>query len=383
MRTTGLFRAACEARLSLLHVDQLILHDVPIMEDTKTMKRITDRFWKVYVIMTNMSFDMFGIVVWRTRREEVYAADDDRKKSKHPRVEVVIPYVLPFRSYDLNVSVDEDHRLEFEVLDKRTAKPIPDVHISKCRRGGMRVDGGRITFDTDCGAVLAAWRRYRALQSLHDDVARANAQIVPFLEHIPLSEQVRLADSARRVETMQHPLDQFGIHQKEETVLKKIEAKPQQSEQTFVHVPPELRMSGVQPRPQISVDMNREMKELKDLYAATLQLPTRYVAQEPSNSLRGDSQAAVDEDVLRAVHAIGERRDEIVDVLREAYFACYGEADANVHLPTKKPLKVENLYTFHERGLMEDRVIKEEISAMTGIALNRFTKGPLRPVEEL
>jgi hypothetical protein len=378
MRFNGDFYAACETRWSMIHVDQLMLNQEG--EETVTMRRVTDRYWKEFVYRVNVYLEMFGVVVWRVRKEEVFCGDDEVRKRLYGenaknRATVEIPYVIDWNDYDVVIDCDEEGRVDVAVKSKKSSKPV-DVIVSRGRRGGPRKTNGVIKFDTDCGAVLEAWRRFKRMQKLSDDVAEKNSKVVPFLEHVPLTDQVRLQDGMRKAEQYRHPVDKYGYDVEPSTALVNVEPK-QEIERQYIHVPPELRISSTQPRAQVVYDLEKELRILKELYASVLQLPIRYVLQETHNNLRTDSRAAVDEDMVRSVNAVVERRNEIVDVIKEAFFVIHKEASPNVHLPARKSIRVEDVYTMFDRGLLVDQVVKEEIAAMTGMKLDRFTKNAL------
>jgi hypothetical protein len=376
MRFNGDFYAACETRWSMIHVDQLVLDQRREEVDSVTMRRVTDRYWKEFVYRVNVSLEMFGLVIWKIREEEVYCGDDPVRKAKFgrrgsDRARVKVPYVLDWSDCDVRVDFDDEDRVEVEATSRKTGKPIKDIMVSRGRRGGPRRTGGGIRFDTDCGSALEAWRRFRRIQAMHDEVAARNAAVVPFLEHAPINDSVRLQDGVRKVESLQHPVDKYGFEVEKAATLVKVDPV-REEEREHVLVPQELRLAAVQPRPIATFDLTQERRALRELYASVLQLPIRYVMQETRSSLHTDSRAAVDEDMIRTVNAVTERRNEIVDIVKEAYFVCYEDATPNVHLPAKKTLRVENMYELYERGFMTDQVVMEEISAMTGIRLERF-----------
>ena len=380
IRRSGGFYAAAETRWSMIEVDKLVLDHGVNEVDSLTMQRVTDKFWKPFAYEIDRSFTMYGLVVWKTKKIKTFVGDDPARIAKHgsdtPKyAETVVPYIVPYLSYDLKIDRDpKDGTLTYEVLDPKTGNPMRDVQVTESRRGGYSPETK--TFDSDCGAVLTAWRRFQRIQNLHDRLVENNAAAVPFLERLPVSEQVRLYEGAGRIENAMHEPDQYGLpNVKDKTVLKLVEPKTTNA-RPYVEVPQEFRIAANQVRGSTSESMIEiERKNLMELYASTLQLPLRFVSNElVGNSLRTESSAAVDEDVLRAVHVASERRNEIVDVLKEAFFVCYGEGTVNVHLPAKKPLKIETLYELHERGFIDDAIAAEEISSITSIETNRIGK---------
>lgn len=375
MRTQGDFYAACETRWSMIQVDQLVLDE---NENGTLMKYVTNHYWKDFAYQTNFSIETLGVVFWRTRMDSVFDLDDETrvlkygsKRERYPQVKV--PYVLPYGTYDMRIELDEHGRDVFKLIDKQTGDPMDDVYVSKGRRGCFRHDTR--TFTTDCGAVLGPWRRFREIIKLHDEVTKNNAKVEPYLESRPLNDPTRLASAQRDLEKLLH----IGIDGKlvQDTVeIKRIPAQDG-STLAFNEVPDGFAIGTTQPRATMTFDLEMERRVLKELYASVLQLPTRFVLPEQGNTLRTDSEAAVSEDTTRMAMVVSERRNEVVDVLREAYFACYENANPKIHLPTKKSLKVENLVHFNMLGILDDDVFREEVAMTVGMKRERFTDGPL------
>lgn len=379
MRFKGPTCAAFETRWALIHVDELILDAEEGTAPSVLMHRVTDHFWKRFAYDVNANFEMFGFVMWRTRKEKVYARDDPVRKVRYRGhdsefASVEIPFVVPFGQVQFVPRIDEKFREVVVPLDDN-GKERRDVYVSYARRGGLRVRSR--SFETECGAVLDEWRRYTQLVRLHDAVVTQNARLMPYVEHVPLNEQARMNDEARAVEALLHPAetDEHGYEVPQQAVLRKVERAPEAPVQSFVEIPNDRRLSSVQPLSSMTLDMETLHNRFLALLASTLQIPQRHLkAVQGSHAVPGAASAAVVEDELvRAIRAAGERRNEIVDVLAEAFAHIYGVRPQNTHLPTASQLSPPLLFEMSERGYMGDSVVKEELSTLLGMKRTRFT----------
>lgn len=378
MRFSGAFYAACETRWSMIHIDELILDVVEGFTDTQLMRMVTENYWKRFAYLVNVSFEMYGFVLWKTRTETIRVKNDpDRKRlfgeNANENVKVDVPYVLPFMSVPIEPTVDEKGREIIQVMDKN-GKPDKSVHVSYSRHGNLRALTQK--FETECGSILEEWRRFNRIIKLHDFVVDQNARLAPFVEHMPASEQARLREETGMVESLLHPneTDSFGYPRELETVLKKVVKETDEPAQSFVEIPKDRKLSASQPRPQMAIDLHKEYGRMAALYAATLQIPLRSLGFDEKATQRRDNVLAIEEDIARAVRSANDRRNRIVDVLKEAFFACHGQDDVVIHLPTASQMQVDTLFALHERRIFDDHVVKEELGTMLGLKKDRFSK---------
>ena len=382
MRFTGLSYAAFEARAALIQMDDLILDAEDGETPSVLQNRVTDHYWKRFAWDVSRSFEMYGFVLWGVRKERVYAGDDGVRKAKYgdfaeDYVNVAVPYMIPFFAVPLGIKInaEKDFREEVIPLDDY-GRSRKDVTVSYSRRG--RASPGMFKFETDCGALLEDWRRMRELTRVHDEVVRSNAEVAPYVEHMTETEQARLHEEARILDAMLNnptPAAALGLGFKMDKVLTKVDDKgnPESKVCPFVQVPENRKISSVQPIAKISFNKETEDKRWLGQLAATLRVPLRHLQSEDNRGLGASgNEATVQDDVTRAVRAAQERRDEIVDVLADAHMRVYGARPRRVHLPTVSHMKPLMLLDLHDRGLMSDRSVKDELSAALGIKRARF-----------
>lgn len=379
MRFTGASFTAFEARWALIHIDELILDAEEGKTPSVLMNRVTDHFWKRFAYDVNCHFEMFGFVLWKTRREKIYAKDDPIRKRKYGTgfsdyVWVDVPFVVPFLAVDLETKMDENFREIVVPLDEN-GRPRKDIFVAYSRRGGIRIKTQR--FETECGALLEDWRRFEKLKSLHDDVARQGALVVPYVEHLPINEQNRMREAERGVEALLHGpknLDPTGFETAAEAVLRKVDGNTQLNKQPFVMVPFDRRLCTVQPQPRLEFDYEKLRLSWVGHLAATLQIPLRHMQTEEKTGLgSGGNEATVQDDMARAVRGAGERRNEIVDVLSDAFEKIFSVRPSHVHLPTASHMNPALLFSMQERGFMSDDSIKDELSVVLGMKRQRFS----------
>lgn len=378
MRTTGVSYAAFEARWSLIHVDELILDAEEGQQPSVLMGRVTNFFWKTFLHEVDVCFSITGYALYVIRKERVNAKDDPVRKRKYGTgysdwVYVDVPFVVPFGAVDVSYRMDESFRTVVVPLDDQ-GRPRKDVRVLYSRRGGVNIKAQR--FETECGALLEDWRRYNELMRMRDEVARQNARLMPYVEHVPESEQSRLGQEARRVEELLHApeVDAHGYEIAKESVLRKVEKPEEAKVQSFVEVPADRRLSSTQPAPRLTFDADKAHEKWVAQLAATLQVPLRHLRADEHKGLgSGGSEAAVQDDMGRAVRAAGERRNELVDALAEVFERIYGERPKNTHLPTASHLTPQLLFELQERGVMGEAEVKDEMSLVLGLKRQRFT----------
>ncbi len=379
MRFTGVSFTAFEARWSLLHVEELILDAEDGKPTGVLMNRVTDHYWKKFAYYVYAYFEMFGWVMWKTRPEKFYAEDDPIRKRKYgtgysKMVEVKVPFVVPYFAVDLETHMDDNFRETITPLDKN-GFPRKDIRVSYSRRGGLRVKTQ--TFETECGALLNDWRRFNTLTALHDKVARVSAEPLPFVEHMPINEQSRMQKTEGAIEDLHHgpvTLDKFGYEIPTEKVLRKIERPTETTIQPFVEVPADRKLSHAQVSSKLSFDLDVIHKQWIGHLASTLQIPLRHMQTEDNKGLStGGNEATVHDDMARAVRIAGERRNEIVDVLAEAFESIFEVRPTNTHLPTASHMTPAMLFDMHDRGVMADPEVKDELSLVFGLKRTRFT----------
>lgn len=378
MRFEGVSCTAFEARWKLIHIDELILDVENDSAPGVLMNRVTDHYWKKFAYDVNASFEMYGFVLWMTRKERVYAKDDVVRKRKFGDgaakwAQVEIPFVVPFLSVVLETSMDEKFRETVVALDDY-GRPRKDIYVSYSRRGGLRVKTQR--FETECGSMLEDWRRYMSRVKLYDAVCQQNALVLPYLEHMPINEQTIMHEDARKMEDLLNPpahLVPGDQPQPIQKVLVKVEKPPQSQVQSFIQVPSDRRLATVQPTGKLLFDIKDEHERWLGQLATTLQIPLRHVQTEEKKGLGSTSnEATVQDDMARAVRGAGERRNEIVDVLAEAFEKIYNVRPRDTHLPTASHMTPELLFQLHERGLMSNGTLKEEMGMVLGKTIDRF-----------
>lgn len=375
MRFEGATYTAFEARWSMLLINELVLDVQMGFEDTTLMCRVTRRFWGRYGYMVSCSFDMHGFALWKTRTERVFAGDDAAFKGGE-FAEVLVPYVIPFLTVKIRIIMDAHHR-ELIIPLLPNGKQDHSIRVAYCPRGGLRANSKRL--ETECGAMLADWRRYETLRRLHDEVALSSAHVMPYVEHMAATEQTRMNDESMAVEDLLHPSDvnQFGYVERKAMTLRKSVKAADAPAVSCVEVPQNHKLSSHQPIPRIQFDFKHEHDKFMNLVASTLQIPKRNVMMGEHTGLHGDNTTAIDEDMARAFRAVKDRRDELIEVLRDAYAVCHGKAGVEIHLPTTSQLKVDMLFLFHERGVFDDVVVKDELSALLGVNRDRFSKNKM------
>lgn len=379
LRTTGVSYAAFEARDALIHVDELILDAEEGATPTVLMHRITNYYWKSFAhdMMKWLSVVPFMFCV--IRKEKIYVKDDPVRINKYGTrnsvwLPVDVPCAVPFGSVEFAFKVDEKFRTIVVPLDDQGI-PRSDIIVLYARKGGVNLS--IMKFETECGALLDDWRRYNELTKLHDSVAKQNAQIMPYVEHMPINEQSRLQEEAGKVEDLLHSgdvvLDKYGYEVKQEKVLRKVERPPETKIQSFVEVPSDRKLSSVQPASKLVFDMDKIHQKWISQLASTLQVPMRHLQSEEQKGLgSGGNDATVQDDMARAVRSAGDKRDELVDLLAEMYEKIYQERPKHTHLPTATHLTPQLLFELKERELMGDAEVKEEMSVILGLKRQRF-----------
>lgn len=377
MRFEGMSCAAFEARWALIHIDELIL-DVGDRAPGILMSRVTDHYWKRFAYYVNASFEMYGFVMWMIRKERVYAKDDLERKRKWGDagikwVDTDVPFVVPFLSITLEMQMDEKFRETVVALDDH-GRPRKDIFVSYSRRGGPRVKTQM--FETECGSLLNDWRRFNDRVEMYDVVCQQNAVVLPYVEHMPINEQTVMHEDARKMEELLNPPEQLihgGEMKPAEKVLVKVEKPPQSQIQSFIQVPSDRRLATVQPSGKLLFNIKEEREMWLSRLASTLQIPQRHVQTEENKGLgSGSNEASVQDDMARAVRGAGERRNEIVDVLAEAFEKIYHVRPKDTHLPTASHMTPDLLFQLHERGLMSTSVLKEEMGMVLGKTGDRF-----------
>lgn len=371
MRFQGVSYAAFELRWSLIHVDELILDAENGKTPSVLMSRVTDSYWKKFAYDVSASFEMFGFVLWGVRKERVSAKDDPERRRKYGTgysdyVYVRVPFVIPFLSVDVEPGMDDEYREIVTPLDEH-GKPKKNVFVSYSRRCGYRVKQN--AFQTECGALLLDWRRYTNLMRVHDVVSKQSAELMPYVEHMTQTEQTRLSEESRAVEQLLHPpiRDEFGYDVPQEKVLKKVK-REDETIQSFVQVPENRRISAAQPQPKLVFDAQQIHKSWIAQLSATLQIPLRHMQMEENKGLgAAGNEATIQDDVARSVRVASERRNEIVDVLSEAFEKIYDARPQNVHLPVATHMKPQMLFELHDRGLISHEPMIDELSAALGV----------------
>lgn len=377
MRFEGASCTAFEARWALIHIDELIV-DATDRAPGVLMSRVTDHYWKKFAYDVNASFEMFGFVMWMTRKEKVYARDDEERKRKFGDAGVkwvypTVPFVIPFGSVTVETCIDEEFRETVVALDEY-GRPRKDVFVSYSRRGGLRVKTQR--FETECGSLLEEWRRYTDRVSMYDLVCQQSAVILPYVEHMPINEQTVMHEDARKMEELLNPPERLvygGEEKPTQKMLVKVEKPPQSQIQSFIQVPSDRRLAAVQPTGKLLLDIKAEREAWLCRLASTLQIPLRHIHTEEKKGLGSSSnEASLQDDMSRAVRGASERRNEIVDVLAEAFERIYHVRPRETHLPTASHMTPELLFQLHERGLVSTSTLKDEMGMVLGKAVERF-----------
>lgn len=389
MRREGPSYAAFELLWSLIHIDDLVL-------DTENGKkgpsvtdaRVTQKYWSKFGQDMFNALRMLPYAIWGTRWVKIYAKDDPVRAEKYgpnahhyPKVEV--PYVVPYMA--VNVAFEQDESFQTIVIpldDHGNARK--DLFVTYAQNGCVNM--ATHTFESECGALLREWRHYNSMMELHDKVANRTTNVMPYVEHVPITEQSRGNDEARAAEELLHDaveMDENGFDKPKEKLLRKIDRPMDPKLQPFIELPPDRRLCATQVLPTTSFDIDAIHKRWLSQLASTLQIPLRHLQTEEKSGLGSNgNEATVEDDTERAVRVASSYRNELVEVMSEAYLKIYGKRPTSMHLPTATHMKPALIFQLWDRGHIDSDTANDELSLKLGMKRKRFTTPPPPALDE-
>ena len=254
MAASSLVYPALQFGLSKLQYSKMIIFYDILFPNTPVQNEIIDKHVVPLMSGINYNYRVYGMCPIK------------KKKMKVGEEYYDVPVVYPKRTWRPRYVWNNTKKIkELIVRDILTGEIIPIVvHSTRC--SGLRPDNS--WFDTDCGALLNAYRRYVKQMQIHDEICRRTLEQDIIIQRAIHATTQQLDEEQQRLKSLYIQFQMRANGSDKE--IDKLESK---KSGRFITVPESYQTTSAGSSLQMHVDMKLETDTINSMIAACLRVP--------------------------------------------------------------------------------------------------------------
>jgi hypothetical protein len=365
-------RAAFDFVESMIQIQDISINEGDTHYNTPTMKRYIKDHIVPFMYATLKYFFNFGFIPYHLVKKKIYCGDDPIQQKIHgnPYISMLVPIPVPVGKFSVTPTINDHGEKDIHVNAKYNPDDVKVILSRKNKFRGPNIHDHK--FDTKCGALVDEWRILDQKERIELSVILKQATPEVWIRQDISSTMKSNVDAAQTFEAIN-----AGIHVDQAGYAVKAPVEVVR-DKDIARLPAQYTTAPFQPQPSLAVDIERARQNFRASTAAAFTIdPKKLNASSDNNLISHQTDSMVDESRASVCAMLESTIDDLNYAAQDLWAIIFKEVEVPLTIPFRTQAGHDTLFKFHEKGILDDDVMRRKVISMIGIHPNEATKGPL------